>query len=146
VDTFTKPDYYKYFYPGSEGYKNKPSFPYPYYPSKDNTFYDPKETYDFDSFVKYFTGNPFLSQLTKYFPVGGKDTTYSNFYYPVPKEVVELAKTSKDLKETVNTLVRYYYNLPDDVKASVNKKYDFDNVVKFILQVSRREDDDKCRT
>jgi hypothetical protein len=138
VDTFAKPsDYYKYALPSSgdeasffKAIKDKAQ----YEASKFDTLYDPKEKYDLDTFVKYFSTNPVLGQLSKYFPLP-KDTTYNYFYYPVPKEVVELTKTSKDLKDTIYTLVKYYYNLPEDVKATVAFKYDFDNVVKFLFQV-----------
>jgi hypothetical protein len=138
VDTFTKPDYYKYFFPGGDSFTKKPFYPFNAnydgdYKKPVDTFYDTNK-YDLDTFVKYFTSSPVLGQLTKYFPLN-KDSTYNYFYYPVPKEVVELTKTSKDLKETLQTLVKYYYNLPEDVKATVSQKYDFDNVVKFLLQV-----------
>lgn len=135
-----KPYYYRYFFPTT--YKKYTPF---YKPTTSNEetnkfFYDPKEKYDYDTFVKYFTSNPVLATLAKYFPTvnkaveNGKNTEEYK-YYPVPKEVVELAKTTKDLKETLRTLVKYYYNLPNDVKATVVEKYDFENVVRFLLQV-----------
>jgi len=126
-DFTTKKDYYKYFFP------TKTDTYYPKYPT--NPFYDPKGSYDFDSFTRYFTSEKVLSTIAKYFPntkPTGDDTTN---YYPVPTEIVDFVKGYKDLKEVIRTLTKYYYNLPEDVKAIVSQKYDFENVVRFLFQV-----------